>query len=142
MERSPSCEASNCGATQVLPNILWNPKVHYSVRNSPPLATTLGQINPPIPLHPIILTSLFILYTHLGHTHPSCLFPFGFPTNILYAFFSLLPLPIRVTRPAYLTLLDSIIQTILGEEYNLRSPLLCNFPHPPVTSFLLAPNLR
>jgi hypothetical protein len=30
---------------------------------------------------------------------------------------------------------------ILGEEYKLRSSSLCSFLHPPVTSFLLGPNI-
>jgi hypothetical protein len=29
MELRLSCEAANCAATQKLPSILWNPKVHY-----------------------------------------------------------------------------------------------------------------
>jgi hypothetical protein len=32
MDFSPSRETFNCAATQELPNVLWNPKVHFRVR--------------------------------------------------------------------------------------------------------------
>jgi hypothetical protein len=75
MELSPSWEASDCAATQELPNILWKQKVHYHIHESPPLVPILGQIDP-------------VHTTHLRLGLPNCLFPSDFPTNILYAFLS------------------------------------------------------
>jgi hypothetical protein len=98
MELSPFWETANCAATQELLSILWNPKVHYRVHQSPPLAPILSNINP-IHTIPSYRRSILILSTHLRFDLPSRLFPSGFPTNILYAFlFS----PICATCPVRL----------------------------------------
>jgi hypothetical protein len=57
--------AANCAATQELPSILWDPKVHNRVYNSPSLALSWASSIQSIPPHPISLTFILILSTHV-----------------------------------------------------------------------------
>jgi hypothetical protein len=134
MELSPSWEAASHAATQELHNILWNPKLHYCVHKSPPWARSIHSIPP----HPISLRSILILFTHLCLGLPSGLFPFGFPTNILYALLFALS---HATCPTQLILLDLIMLYILGEKYEFWSSPLCSFLQPSVTSSLFSPHI-
>jgi hypothetical protein len=76
-----------------------------------------------IPPHPISLRSILIWSTPLRLGLPNGLFPSGFHTNILYAFFFS---HILAKCLAYLIIFALIILIILGEEYKLWSSSLCS----------------
>jgi len=46
MDHTSSYEADSHSAIQEIPNLLWNPKVHYRVYNSLPLVIILIQMHP------------------------------------------------------------------------------------------------
>ena len=126
MVQSPSWEANRFAASQEIPRISRNPKVHYRTHKRPPPVSILGQSNP------VHIPTSYLLEIHLNIIHPSTprspqwFFPSGFPTKTLY---TPLSSPIRATCPAHLIVLDFITRTILDEEYISFSSSLCNLLH-------------
>ena len=63
MEQSPSWEANRFSASQEIPPILWNPKVHYGIHKCPPTLPILSLLDPvhtPISYFPKIHLSIVI----------------------------------------------------------------------------------
>ena len=138
MEQNLFWEASRFAASQEIPRILWNPKVHYRNHKCPPMSLFWANSIQSIPTHPTFWRPILILSSHLRLGLPSSLFPSGFLTKTLYM--SLLSL-IRATCPASLIILNFITRTIFGGEYRSLCFSLCSFLHYLVTSSLLGRNI-
>jgi len=65
MVQSPSWEANWFAASQEIPRILWNPKVHYRTRKPPPPVRILSQ---PSAVH---IPTSHLLENHLNIIHAS-----------------------------------------------------------------------
>ena len=136
--QSPSWEANWFAASQEIPRISQNPKVHYRTQKRPPPVSILGQPNP-VHIHTF----------HLLEIHPNIIYPskpsspqwshsLQFPhQHLIHPLSS----PIRATCPAHLILIDFITRTILDEEYKSFSSSLCSLLHSSVTSSFLGPNI-
>ena len=124
----PSWEANWFAASQEIPLILWNPKVHYRTHKRPPPVPILGQPIQSTYQHPTSWRYILILFTHLRLGLPSGLslrFPHQDPRHPLSS-------PIRATCPALLILLDFITRTILGEQYRYLALRYANSSIPPL----------
>jgi len=118
MEQSHYWEASGLSASLRNLRLLWNPKVYYRVHKNAPQVPILSQLNPIHTFPPSFLNINPNIISHLRVDLPPGLFPWGFPTKILYA--SLIS-PMRAICFAHLILLDFITLMMFGEDFSVSS---------------------
>ena len=111
MEQSPSAEANRFSASQEIPRILWNPKVHYRIHKCPPSVPILSHLDPVIPLHPTTWRTVLILSSHLRLGLSSGLLPSVSPPNPCTR---LSTPPYALYSPSNSFISDFITRTILG----------------------------
>ena len=126
MVQSPSWEANWSAASQEIPRISRNPKVHYRTHKRPPPVPILGQPNP------VHIPTSHLLKIHPNIIHPSTprspqwspslRFPHQDPIQPLSS-------PIRATCPAHLILLEFIIIYILQKFFCLEYKSLRPYRH-------------
>jgi len=114
MVQSPAWEANWFAASQEIPRILWNPKVHYRTHKRPPPVSILGQPNP------VHIPTSHLLEIHSNIIHPatpgspqwslSLRFPYQNPLRPL-------SLPMRATCPT--NLIAYLIFLYLIQSYML-----------------------
>ena len=137
MKQSLSWEANRFAASQEIPRILWNPKVHYHIHKCLPPVPTLSQLDPAhTPTSHFLKIHLNIILSSMPGS-PKWSLSLRFPhQNPVYAS----PLPHMCYMPCPSPFFDFITWTILGEGFLSLSFSFCSFLHSPVTSSLLGPN--
>ena len=138
MEQIPSWEANSSSASQEIPRISWNPKVHYRIHKCPSPVSGLSQINPLHASNSTFFKCILIIYIYQCLWFPSGLLPSGLPTKILYIH---LPAFLRATWPDQLSVLNLITRKIFGWDYRPLSSSICILLHSPVFSPLLRPSI-
>ena len=134
MEQSPSWEDNRISATQEIPCILWNPKVHYHIHKCRPPVPIFSHLDPVhIPTYHFLKIHL-IFFSHPGLGLPSGLFPTDFRVHAS-------PLSLTCYMPCPSHSSRFYHPKNMGDWYRLLSSSLCSFLHSPVTLSLLGPNI-
>jgi hypothetical protein len=116
--------------------ILWEPKVHYCINNSPPSVPILSQLSPVhVPSHFMKINfNIIPIYAWVSQVVS---FPqVSLPKSCMHR-----PFPHICYMLAPIILLDFVTQKIFGDEYISLGSSLCSLLHSPVTSGLLGPNI-
>jgi hypothetical protein len=114
IQQNPSWEANRFAASQEIPHILWNPKVHYRIHKCPPPVPILSKLDlVHTPTSQFRVRSILILTCHLRLSSKWCLslrFPHQNPVHA-----SPLPHTYSIPRPSHFSRFN--YRRILGEQY-------------------------
>ena len=138
MEQSPSWEANRFSASQEIPRILWNPKVHHRIHKCPPPVPILSQLDPihASTSHFLMIDITIILLSKLWSSKWTLSLTFPHQNPVHAPIF-----PHSATLSAHLILHDLITWTIFGDQYRSLISSLHSSLHSPVTSFLSGQNI-
>ena len=133
MEQIPFWEPNRFSASQEIPHILWNQKVHYRIHKCPPPVPILSQIHSIHSSLPLFLNiHLIIIFSSTrGFSKWSLSLIFSHQ-NPVYT--SPLPHTCYMHRPTHSSLFDHPNNIVW--RYRLLSSSLCSFLHSPVTTSL------
>jgi hypothetical protein len=114
-------KASSSSVIEDIPNISWNPRVHFRVHDSSPLVPVLGRI---IPVHAVPSYFCQIHFSIILPSTPwssSSLCPSGFPTRTMRTFHLS---PIRATCSASHIFFDLVCRLLFHDEYKSLNPFI------------------
>jgi hypothetical protein len=130
---SPSWEADSHWASQEIPWLLWNPKVHYREHKGPPLVLTWARWIQSTPPHPIFLISILLLMSRLRLHLPVRFSDQNsvYISHLSHAYYMSLP-----SRPPWFD-----HPNIIWWSVQLWSSSLCSLLQPPAISSVLGPDI-
>ena len=128
MEQSPSWEAHRFSASQEIPRISWNPKVHYRIHKCPLPVPILSQLDPVHTPTSYFWRSILILPSHLSLCLPSGLLPSVSPP-ILHIRLSSLPFALHAPHISFFSIKhkNNFQLILLPETKSFHIRLVCCF---------------
>ena len=129
MQQSPAWEANSSSASQEIPRILWNPKVHYRIHKYSPTVPMLP--NPTSYRFILILSSHLRLCITSGSFHQV-----SPPKSCMY----IICLPYMPNAPP-VSFFSIWSPNNIWWAVQIIKLLKCSFLHSPLTSSLLGPNI-